>query len=71
MTVKKLLSLAAYVITETASQDGKVGGSLQMCIITPSDGVKVINSQEIGEIVKSNESKSERLRELFWGEGHE
>jgi 20S proteasome alpha/beta subunit len=34
---KDLQCLAAYVITETASQDGKVGGAVQMAIITARD----------------------------------
>lgn len=37
-TVDQLKNLAAYLITETASQDGKVGGPVQMATITPQDG---------------------------------
>src|ERR1019366_6998521 len=36
--VEHLESLAAYVIPETASQDGKVGGRIRLATITPTDG---------------------------------
>jgi 20S proteasome alpha/beta subunit len=65
MTVSKLLPLAAYITTETASQDAKVGGPLQMCTITPSAGVMVLTPEQVEEIVKSNEDKSKKLKELF------
>lgn len=32
-----LKHLGAYVITETATQDGRVGGPVQMAVITPAD----------------------------------
>ena len=65
MTVKQLLPLAAYIITETASQDGKVGGDLQMSTITPSKGVEILDSESVKRILKSNEDKSNKLHELF------
>lgn len=66
--VENLLALGAYVITETASQDGKVGGPVQMIKILPHLGCRTLNSQEINTIVKSNTDRSEKLKVLFFGE---
>ncbi len=71
MTVKQLLPLAAYIITETASQDGKVGGDLQMCTITESKGVEILDSERVKRILKSNEDKSNKLHELFISDNYE
>jgi 20S proteasome alpha/beta subunit len=65
-SVKNLLPLAAYVITETASQDGKVGGPVQMMQITPEEGGKILSSEEINSIITSNSSRSDNLRVSFF-----
>jgi 20S proteasome alpha/beta subunit len=67
-TVEKLKALAAYVITETASQDGKVGGPVQMATITPDSGSKELTSDEIDAVLKHNERRSKVLRDSFFGE---
>jgi len=64
--VEQLKSLAAYVITETASQDGKVGGPVQMAVITKEAGCVQILASELGEILKKNEARSESLKDLFY-----
>jgi len=66
--IKNLLPLAAYVITETASQDGKVGGPVQMMTITPEKGCEILNSEEINTIVTSNTSRSDNLKVSFFKE---
>jgi len=66
--VENLLALAAYVITETASQDGKVGGPVQMVKISPDKGCVRLSSEEINSIIKSNIDRSEKLKVLFFGE---
>jgi 20S proteasome alpha/beta subunit len=65
-SVKNLLPLAAYVITETASQDGKVGGPVQLMQITSEEGCKILSSEEINSIVASNSSRSDNLRVSFF-----
>ena len=65
-SVKNLLPLAAYVITETASQDGKVGGPVQMMQITSEEGCKILSSEEINSIIASNSSRSDNLRVSFF-----
>jgi len=66
--VKNLLPLAAYVITETASQDGKVGGPVQMLKIMSEEGCKMLASEEINTIIASNISKSDNLKVSFFKE---
>ena len=66
-SVKNLLPLAAYVITETASQDGKVGGPVQMTKILPDVGSVTLNSEEINKIIESNNDRSKNLKTSFFG----
>ena len=65
-TVKNLLPLSAYVITETASQDGKVGGPVQMLKILRDKGCVTLDSKEINSIVESNINRSENLKVSFF-----
>jgi hypothetical protein len=67
--VARLAALAAYAITETASQDGKVGGPLKMATITPNDGYKALSETEVAAIVEANNTRREALRKSFFGEG--
>jgi 20S proteasome alpha/beta subunit len=68
--VERLRALAAWVITETASQDGKVGGPVQMAVIQPT-GTSELPSNEIGTIIQKNETKSRSLQDSFFqGEQH-
>jgi len=65
MSVENALSLAAYVITETASQDGKVGGPLQLMSLKSSSDVAEISSEQISQIVAKNAEISMKLKQLF------
>ena len=67
MPVETLLKLGAYVITETASQDGKVGGPVQTLKITPIEGCYNLSENEINTINESNARRSEELKALFGG----
>lgn len=64
-TVERLKALAAYVITETASQDGKVGGPVQMAVITTTEA-KELTPAEVEVIIKDNERKSNSLKDSFF-----
>ena len=57
--------LASYVITETASQDGKVGGPIQMMYIERNGDVKEVDDNELKEIRKENDNVNLKLKELF------
>lgn len=52
MTVDNLKALAAYLISETASQDPKVGGPIKMAIIDSKAGYTEIADTAIRQIVK-------------------
>jgi len=66
--VENLLPLAAYVITETASQDGKVGGPVQMMKIVPEEGCVTLSPEDINRILQSNQDRNRKLRISFFGE---
>lgn len=67
-TMVQLEALAAYVITETASQDGKVGGPLQMATINPTE-TKQLSAADIATIVQGTEKKNKSLRDSFFKDG--
>jgi len=62
-----LSALATYVITETASQDGKVGGPIRAIQVT-KDGAGELDSQEIHRIVELNETRQQALKDSFYSE---
>ena len=66
-TVDQLKALAAYVITETASQDGKVGGPVQMAVIGAT-ATKELTPEEVGEILQTNANKSSALKNSFFAQ---
>jgi 20S proteasome alpha/beta subunit len=65
MGIEDLKHLAAYVVTETATQDGKVGGPVQMAVILPKVGASMVNREEVTSIVMKNEKRSKGLKSLF------
>jgi len=69
MSVENALSLSAYVITETATQDGKVGGPLQLMSLKDGENVVEISQDDINKIVEENNTRSIKLRELFFSDG--
>jgi len=65
--IEELIPLAIYVITETASQDGKVGGPVNAITVKPGDeGCQVVPRDKILEIQKENEKRSKALRDSFY-----
>lgn len=64
-TVEQLKALAAYVITETASQDGKVGGPVQMAVIVKNTAT-ALTENEVNLIIQKNASKSTALKDSFF-----
>jgi hypothetical protein len=61
-SIGDLKALAAYVITETASQDGKVGGPVQMAIVTTAEGCTILDPADVEGIVDGNRARSDQLR---------
>ncbi len=66
-TISELTPLAVYVITETASQDGKVGGPTNVITIKPDDeGCKTIPQDTVLAIQARNQTRSKALRDSFY-----
>lgn len=69
--IAELENLAAYAITETASQDGKVGGPVRLATISANEGYNQLPDGAVDAIIKANEKRSEALRRSFYGEPQE
>lgn len=67
MTRQNLVSLAAYVISETATQDPKVGGPIRMAEIAPDTGYREIEQEVITEVIERNNEQNKRLKDFFFG----
>jgi 20S proteasome alpha/beta subunit len=66
-TINELTSLAVYVITETASQDGKVGGPVNVITIKPNDeGCQTLAPETVLNIQEANQSRSRALQNSFY-----
>lgn len=57
-------ALTAYLISETASQDPKVGGAIRMAEVTPG-AFKRLSEQEVEKIVQDNGKLNDQLRAFF------
>ena len=61
-------ALAEYLISETASQDPKVGGPIHIAKVTPS-GYQEFTQEEVNELQNRNKTLNEKLRTFFYDEG--
>lgn len=66
MPLRSAVELAAYCISETATQDGKVGGAIQIAEITKDKGLRVYTKEETEKITEENKKQSQSLRGLFF-----
>jgi 20S proteasome alpha/beta subunit len=64
--LSEAIALAAYTISETAAQDGKVGGPIQMVTMAAGKSCVELKKEEVDSIVRENEDRATRLRELFF-----
>jgi 20S proteasome alpha/beta subunit len=65
-SVEELTALAVYVITETASQDGKVGGPVKVITCTADTGCVALDDAVVVKIAAGNEERSASLRDSFY-----
>ncbi len=65
MVKERMAVLAEYIISETASQDPKVGGPITIAIITPYKEYRELGSGEVTAAHLRNEEQRYRLREYF------
>lgn len=66
MSLRSAIELAAYCISETATQDGKVGGPIQIAEITPKNGFLAYTKGEVDGIIEENKKQSQSLQGLFF-----
>lgn len=59
------IAMAHYVITETATQDGKVGGPVRMATIDPISGYAEIAEADVLELQARDRWVNEELAKLF------
>jgi 20S proteasome alpha/beta subunit len=57
--------LAEYLISETASQDPKVGGQIRIAKVLPGSGYKALTDDEVSTLRKRNQKLNDRLRGFF------
>ena len=65
-SLEELTALAVYVITETASQDGKVGGPVRVATIQPDAGGRELSDDAVRAIHETNENRGGALRQSFY-----
>lgn len=67
INLKQALTLAAFCIVETKSQDGRVGGNLQAALFSNVESFREITDKEIGEeVTKCDEVLRKRLQDGFY-----
>jgi len=63
---EKVISLAEFIISETATQDPKVGGPIGIAVITPQ-GYHELGENEVAEVHRKNEEEFGRFSRHFTG----
>ena len=71
MCREHLIPLAVYVISETATQDPKVGGPIRVVEISMENGYIELEESEVEEVMEHNEEQNKKLREFFFKGGEE
>ncbi len=64
--VRALANLAEYLISETASQDPKVGGPIKVALITAEGGYRDLSEEELEAIRTRNQEATKLLRDSFY-----
>ena len=64
---EQVAALAEYLISETATQDPKVGGPITLAMIQPQQGYRELPASEIAAIRRRNEEQMLKLKEYFCG----
>ena len=67
ISLESAQALVEYLITETASQDPKVGGPVKMAVVTP-EGYAPLTDEQVLKIHNETETLNARLRQFFYGE---
>ena len=59
-------ALGEFLISETATQDPKVGGPINIAAICPKEGYRELSRDEIARIHERNEQQGSKLKESFF-----
>lgn len=68
MDKENIAALAEFLIAETASQDPKVGGPINIAIIEPATGYRELSEKELEAIRKRNDKQRNSMKKFFAGE---
>lgn len=66
-TKEHVISLAEYIISETGTQDPKVGGPIGIALITADDGYRELDESEVTDVHQKNQEELHKFREHFAG----
>ena len=66
-TKEHVISLAEYIISETGTQDPKVGGPIGIALITADDGYRELDESEVADVHQKNQEELHKFREHFAG----
>jgi len=66
MSKDNVAALSEFLIYETATQDPKVGGPINIAVITPKQGYQEFSEEAVSALRKANRQKSRRLRIWFF-----
>ena len=64
INVDHAAALAEYLISETASQDPKVGGPIRIAVVTP-DNYRELSDSQISKLQKRNQKLNDDLKQFF------
>lgn len=67
MSKENVAALAEFLISETASQDPKVGGPINIAVIDPAHGYRELDEKELVEIRQRNDRHRESMKRFFAG----
>lgn len=67
MDKDNVAALAEFLISETASQDPKVGGPINIAIINPATGYSELSEKELAAIKKRNDKQRQDMKKFFAG----
>ena len=67
-TKEHVISLAEYIISETGTQDPKVGGPIGIAVISPDSGYRELDESEVADVRQKNQEEMHKLREHFAGQ---
>lgn len=63
--LERAIALAHYVVTETASQDGKVGGPVRMATIDSVTGYEPVEPRTLAQLAEEDRKVNEEIAKLF------